>query len=287
MRSTTRQFPLILAALKAELKARGLRQRDVAEKLGVGLATVKRWLAGDGLSTSHLEDLCELAGVDLLDLIAAAAQPASALIDRFTPHQEQTLAQNPQLFFSFFSLLNGWSTADCQAELEISAQQMAQLQQQLVRLGLIDQRADGRLRLLATRDITWRKNGPLAKYFAVTKTFTDFDPRRDHAVHMADFVRLSPAGVERVAALVAQLRGELHRIAADDQQVELNQQAEQRKEAALDGGARQAAARQQKAGKQKATQKGTGAGFVWHGILFLLRPLDMKNIRSALAKRAS
>lgn len=275
MRSTTRQFPLILAALKAELKKRGLRQRDVAERLGVGLATVKRWLAGDGLSTAHLEDLCELAGVDLLDLIADAAQPASALIDRFTPHQEQTLAQNPQLFFSFFSLLNGWSAADCQAELEISAPQMAQLQQQLVRLGLIDQRADGRLRLLATRDITWRKNGPLAKYFAVTKTFTDFDPRRDHAVHMADFVRLSPAGVERVATLVAQLRGELHRIAADDQLTE------------PDAGARQAAARQQKSGKQKTAQKNTGPGFVWHGILFLLRPLDMKNIRSTLAKRTS
>jgi transcriptional regulator with XRE-family HTH domain len=281
MRSSQRQFPQILAALKAELKARGLRQRDVAERLGVGLATVKRWLAGDGLSTAHLEDLCELAEVDLLDLIAAAAQPASTLIDRFTPHQEQTLAQNPQLFFSFFSLLNGWSVADCQAELEISGPRMAQLQQQLVRLGLIDQRADGRLRLLATRDITWRKNGPLAKYFAVTKTFTDFDPRRDHAVHMADFVRLSPAGVERVAALVAQLRGELHRIAAEDQQ------AEQRKEAGLDGAARPATLRQQKTAKQKAAQKGSGPGFVWHGILFLLRPLDMKNIRSALARRAS
>jgi transcriptional regulator with XRE-family HTH domain len=279
MRSSTRQFPLILAALRAELKKRGLRQRDVAERLGVGLATVKRWLAGEGLSTAHLEDLCELAGVDLLDLVAAAAQPASKLIDRFTPHQEQTLAQNPQLFFSFFSLLNGWSTADCQAELDISAQHMAQLQQQLARLGLVDVRADGRLRLLATRDITWRKNGPLAKYFAVTKTFTDFDPRRDHAVHMADFVRLSPAGVERVAALVTQLRGELHRIAAEDQQ------AEQRREAALDAAA--ATARQQKSGRHKNAQKGAGAGFVWHGILFLLRPLDMKNIRSALAKRGA
>ena len=114
----------------------------------------------------------------------------------------------------------------------------------------------------------------------MTKTFTDFDPRRDHAVHMADFVRLSPAGVERVAQLVAQLRGELHRIAAEDQQ------AEQRKEAALDGGARTAAARQQKAGRQKTQSKPTGPGFVWHGILFLLRPLDMKNIRNTLARRA-
>lgn len=281
MRSSTRQFPSILAALKTELKTRGLRQRDVAERLGVGLATVKRWLAGDGLTTERLEDLCVLAGVDLLDLIAAAAQPASTLIDRFTPHQEQTLAQNPQLFFSFFSLLNGWSIADCQAELDISAERMAQLQKQLVRLGLVDQRPDGRLRLLATRDITWRKNGPLAKYFAVTKTFTDFDPRRDHAVHMADFVRLSPGGVERVAALVAQLRGELHRIAAEDQQAEF------RREVALDGAARHATLRQQKGGRQKAPAPKNASGFVWHGILFLLRPLDMKNIRKALATRPS
>lgn len=278
MRSNTRQFPLILAALKAELKKRGLRQRDVAARLGVGLATVKRWLAGDGLTTTRLEELCALAGVDLLDLIAASAQPASALIDRFTPHQEQTLAQNPQLFFSFFSLLNGWSIADCQAELQISAERMAQLQKQLVRLGLVDQRPDGRLRLLATRDITWRKNGPLAKYFAVTKTFTDFDPRRDHAVHMADFVRLSPQGVERVAALVAQLRGELHRIAAEDQQAELRRESQE-------GAVAQPAARQQKGARQKSAAANNPGGFVWHGILFLLRPLDMNNIRNALASR--
>lgn len=284
MRSSKRQFPQILAALKAELKTRGLRQRDVAERLGVGLATVKRWLAGDGLTTERLEDLCALAGIDLLDLIAAAAQPVSTLIDRFTPHQEQTLAQNPHLFFSFFSLLNGWSANDCRAELEITAERMEQLLQQLQRLGLIDRRADGRVRLLATRDITWRQSGPLAKYFAVTKTFTDFDPHRDHAVHMADFVRLSPAGVERVAALVAQLRDELHRIAEDDQRAEL------KKELAAQVTAPVATTRPQKSSRQKGAQaaaKNAGSTFVWHGMLLLLRPLDMKNIRSALARRAS
>lgn len=249
MRGSERQFPQVLALLKAELKARGLRQRDVAERLGVALATVKRWLAGDGLTVERLEELCALAGLDLFDLVATAAQRAHTLLDRFTPHQEQVLAQNPQLFFTFFSLLNGWPVDECRAELRIAQDHMQRLLQQLERLGLIDLRPDGRIRLLATRAITWRKNGPLAKYFAVTRTFVDFDPRRDHAVHMADFVRLSPVGVERVANLVAQLRRELHRIAEED-------------------------------------QKNTDSSFVWHGLLFLLRPLDMTNIRRTLASKA-
>jgi transcriptional regulator with XRE-family HTH domain len=50
-----RQFPALLEQLRLQLKARGLTQRDVAERLGVGVATVKRWLAGNGLTTARLE----------------------------------------------------------------------------------------------------------------------------------------------------------------------------------------------------------------------------------------
>jgi transcriptional regulator with XRE-family HTH domain len=246
MRANERQFPQVLAALKAALRARGLRQRDVAVQLGVGFATVKRWLSGDGLTTQRLEDLCALADISLLDLIELATQAPSQKIDRFTPHQEQTLADDPQLFFVFFSLLNGWPPANCQAELQIAAERMTALLQKLARLGLIDRLPGGRIRLLATRDITWRKNGPLAKYFAVKKTFIDFDGNRDDAAHMADFVRLSALGAERLKNLITQLRHEIHRIAQED-------------------------------------QKNVDEDFLWYGLLFLGRPLDIKAIRHSLA----
>lgn len=248
MHTPERQFPQLLTSLKAALRAQGIRQRDVAEQLGVGLATVKRWLAGNGLTLERLEDICHLAGIDLLDLIATNSSSASPLLDRFTPHQEQVLSQNPSLFFLFFSLLNGWPPEDCRRELRLSVERMAALLAQLQRLGLIASRPGGRFRLLASRDITWRQRGPLAKYFAVTRTFIDFDPLRDHAVYMADFLRLSPAGVEHIATRVAQLRRELHRIAEED-------------------------------------QKNSDGQFTWHGILLLARPLNMANIRATLAKK--
>ncbi len=246
MRTPKRQFPQVLSALKATFKARGLRQRDIAARLDVGVATVKRWLSGDGLTTERLEDLCALVDIDLFDLIALANQLNAEKIDRFTPHQEQTLAANPHLFFIFFSLLNGWSTEDSQSELGIAADQMAQLLGQLERLGLIEQRAAGRIHVLATRDITWRQGGPLSKYFAVTKTFVDAEGERDYVAYLADFVRLTPQGVERLGKLIAQLRFEIHRLAEED-------------------------------------QKNTEASFVWYGALFLARPLTMTGIRARLA----
>jgi len=248
MHKLDRQSPQLLTALKAALRAQGIRQRDVAERLGVGLATVKRWLAGNGLTLERLEDICFIAGIDLLDLIATIPASGPPLLERFTPHQEQVLSQNPPLFFLFFSLLNGWPPEECRRELRLPAERMAALLAELQRLGLIASRPGGRLRLLASRDITWRQRGPLAKYFAVTKTFIDFDPLRDHAVYMADFLRLSPAGVEHVATRVAQLRRELHRIAEED-------------------------------------QKNRDGQFIWHGLLMLARPLNMANIRAALARQ--
>jgi len=53
--SSERQLPGLLRALKVQLRASGLRQRDLAAHLGVGFSTVKRWLAGDGLDAQRLE----------------------------------------------------------------------------------------------------------------------------------------------------------------------------------------------------------------------------------------
>ena len=89
--SQDRQFPALIDNLKLHLKAQGLRQRDIAERLGVGLATVKRWLSGEGLTTRRLEDLCDLAKIELFELVEMTARSHSGKAERFTPSQERAL----------------------------------------------------------------------------------------------------------------------------------------------------------------------------------------------------
>jgi transcriptional regulator with XRE-family HTH domain len=242
-----RQFPPLLEKLKLHLKAQGLRQRDIAQKLGVGLATVKRWLAGDGLTTQRLEELCDLAKIDLIDLVIANSDSVSGLADEFTPTQERALAANAKLFFVFFSLLNGLTPEECQRELQIPATTVEKTLQQLARLGLIDITSRARVRVLTARNVAWRKDGPLSKYWEPQQSFVDIKSGTHGALYMSNFVRLTEAGEAQVRHLMHELRDEIDRIARSD--------------------------------RYESTHERT-----WHGVLFLVRPLNMGAIRASLAK---
>lgn len=245
-----RQFPLLIERLKLHLKAQGLRQRDIAQTLGVGLATVKRWLAGDGLTTQRLEELCDLAKVDLIDLVVATADNVSGLAEEFTPTQERALAANAKIFFVFYSLLNGLSPEECQRELQIPASVMEKSMQQLVRLGLIDLTSRGRVRVLTARNVAWRKDGPLNKYWEPQQSFADIKSGTRGALYTSNFVRLTEAGEAQVRHLMHELRDEINRIARSDRHE-------------------------------------VGHERTWHGVLFLVRPLNMAVIRASFAKNSS
>lgn len=246
--SRDRQFPLLIENLKLHLKAQGLLQRDIAARLGVGLATVKRWLAGEGLTTRRLEDLCELAAIDLFDLVETVSRDHAARQAEFTPSQERALGRDGRLFFIFFSLLNGWPPEDCERELGISHQTMLVQLQSLSRLGLIDLLAGGRVRVLTQRSVAWRKDGPLAKYFEARKSFLDVD-KADVALSMSDFVRLTDDGVAQIRRLTDELSREIHRIAQTD--------------------------------RHDATLSRT-----WYGMLFFARPLNMEAVRQSISDGA-
>ena len=243
--SHDRQFPLLIDNLKLHLKAQGLRQRDIADRLGVGLATVKRWLSGEGLTTRRLEDLCDLAKIELFELVEMTARNHSGKSDRFTPSQERALGKDARLFFIYFSLLNGWPVEECERELQISPQTMKHELQTLVRLGLIDLLSGGRIRVLTTRMVSWRKDGPVAKHFEARRSFVDVENAED-ALTMSDFVRLTDAGIVQVRRLTEELRREIHRIA----QVDRHDPELQR---------------------------------TWYGVLFFARPLNMAAIRNSIS----
>src|SRR3984885_6385641 len=68
------EIPLLLRALKSQLKARGLLYHDVAEKLGVSETTVKRYLTGHSLTVEILEDLCGVVDIRLSDLLVISQE---------------------------------------------------------------------------------------------------------------------------------------------------------------------------------------------------------------------
>lgn len=248
-----RQLPGLLRALKADLKRQGIRQTDIADRLDVGVATVRRWLSGQGLTMDRFEELCGLANVTFAEL---ADESESATLDRqtrFTPSQERELARDQLLSFLFFSLLHGWAPEASRQDLQITSERLSQLLNRLVRLGLIDISATGRVRLRTVPTVIWRRGGPLARHFheRVRHLVLDADYGSPDLFYLSDVAKLSLGAQQRIRELMERLRRDVHEIAATD---------------------------------RRALEPDRS----WQALFLLLRPLDMTAVRESIgtAKRS-
>ena len=216
--SGLRQSPALLATLRDTLRERRITRQRLAEELGVGMATVKRWLAGQGLTVAHLEDICLVAGMSLTDLLEQVAESAPSRLQRLSIGQERALAADGRLTFLFFSILNGWPPDEFEREFAVPQPVMRDYLERLERLGLIDRLANGRIRPLAARRVAWRRGGPLAAHFEaqVKKLFLSADFGSAETAYLSDVAKLSKGASEQVEALIEQYRGEFHRIAELD-----------------------------------------------------------------------
>jgi len=205
----------LLEQLRIALRRQRIGAAALAKSAGVGEATARRWLNGQGLTLDRLDQLCGIAGIDIRDLIGAAEAELAA---QFTLRQERILAADRALAFLFFSILNGWQKEDFMREFGLPAARVEAHLARLVRLGLVDVSASGRARALTARAVRWRRGGPLAAAFEnnIKQLYLSMDFSAPDARYVSDVVKLTEAARARVHALFEDLRRDIHRIAEQD-----------------------------------------------------------------------
>src|SRR5262245_5765382 len=109
----------MIQVLKQELRAKGLKRRDVAARLGVSEITVKRYLSGRSVTIPTLEALAALVNLDLLSL-AAQAQEQGTNIPTLTKAQQAALGASQALVGVYMLLVRGWTPAKIEKEFAIS-----------------------------------------------------------------------------------------------------------------------------------------------------------------------
>ncbi|WP_176594645.1 helix-turn-helix transcriptional regulator [Sphingobium sp. EM0848] len=206
----------LLATLRRRLRAAGWTQADVAVKLGVGTATVKRWLHGKGISLRTLSQLCALANTTLTELAECCAIE-SRPDDHLTLAQEKALTASPELSTVFFVIVNGWPVSEAEEGFGIPPEQIVQYVERLERLALIDRLPGGRLRARLDPAHVWRRE-PMRRHFEkhMKHLFFKLDYGDPATIFGVETVKLSPVGVARVAERIERFRGELRDIAQED-----------------------------------------------------------------------
>jgi len=236
----TGAMAMLLANLRGELKRRNLTAKELAARMCVAEPTMRRWLHGKGLLLDRLEQLCEIAGLDLGQLATA---PLDQRQTQFTYAQERVLAADRAFAFLFFSILNGAQPESFQRDFKLPKARVDAYLEKLHRLGLIDISVDRRVRPLTTRSVAWSPGGPLAKAFesTVRHFFLSMDFGAKDATYIADMVSVSALGRARIHALFATMRLAIHKIAQEDQAANLHH-------------------------------------YDWNAVLMLIRPLDMVEV---------
>ncbi|MFM8499929.1 MAG: helix-turn-helix domain-containing protein [Chakrabartia sp.] len=208
---------MLISALRARLRASGWTARRLAAQLGVGEATVKRWLAGKGLTLDRLDALASLAETSLAELARLAERPGAGLAQELTLAQERALSSDGFLSFLFMVILGGYDVAEVARDFEVPARQMESALLRLERLALIDRLPMGRVRPLVDRAIIWRKTPMRAQFEARMKPqFLDMDFAAENAVYVSDILKLSAQGAAQLAELIEKHRRDVQALAEQD-----------------------------------------------------------------------
>ena len=199
------------------LRAGGWTAPRLAEKLGVGEATAKRWLAGRGLTLDGLDRLADIAGTDIAELSRLAERAAEGLAQELTLAQERALSQDAFLSFLFIVILGGYTPTEVAKDFDVTPRQMEAALLRLERLALIDRRPGWRVRPLVDRAIVWRKTPMRAMFEDQMKAqFLAMDFADERAVYASEVMKLSAQGAATLAELIEKHRRDVQALAERD-----------------------------------------------------------------------
>ena len=207
----------LINALKRALRARGLTYAKVARHLKLSEASVKRFFHRGDLTLSRLERICELAGLELSELVddMAAEQP---LVSELTHEQERELIASPKLLLMSYLLINRWSVDEITAHFRIERDEAKRLLRQLRDLRLIELLPFDRIKVLTARNFAWHRDGPVHRYVLEQVHRDFFDARFDESGDVLYLLGglLSAASRDSIAQSIKRLVAELDELSSRD-----------------------------------------------------------------------
>lgn len=157
------QAAVIVVALKQILKEARVTYRDIAKALDMSEASIKRMFASHQFSLQRLDRICELAGVEISDLMRRVESERQII--QLTREQEEELVADTKLLLVAISVVNQVSFTDILATYTYTETELIRYMAKLDRIKLIEFLPGNRAKPLISPDFHWIKNGPIQRYF--------------------------------------------------------------------------------------------------------------------------
>jgi DNA-binding Lrp family transcriptional regulator len=158
------QTPALIDILKQSLKTHRLTYADIASRLEMSEANVKRMFAKKRFSMHRFEQICELMQMEMSDLFVLY-EASRQRINQLTEQQERELVGDEKLLLVAVSVRNQLSFEQIVEHYQISATECIQYLAKLDRLKIIDLLPDNRIKLRIDEHFSWLPGGPIERFF--------------------------------------------------------------------------------------------------------------------------
>jgi len=176
------QTSLLIGALKQALKAHGKTYADIAGHLELSEASVKRLFSQKSFSLQRLDQVCQMIGIEISDLVQMINARPSAQILELSLEQEQEIVSNLELLLVTVCVLNRWTLDQIADQYGFTEVECIKHLTKLDRLKMIELLPKNRVKLLVAPNFKWRDNGPIQRFF-MEKVESDFFSSRFDKQH--------------------------------------------------------------------------------------------------------
>jgi len=154
----------LINTLKKALKSHHLTYAEVARRLDMSEANVKRLFVSKRFTLERLEDMCRLMEMDLSDLFQLY-QESRQRISQLTLEQEKELIHDEQLLLVAVSVRNHLTFDEIIRNYQISETDCIRCLAKLDKLLIIDLLPNNRIKLRIDEDFHWILHGPIENFF--------------------------------------------------------------------------------------------------------------------------
>ncbi|VAW36551.1 hypothetical protein MNBD_GAMMA01-2208 [hydrothermal vent metagenome] len=213
----------IIITLKQVLKAKGIKYIDVAKHLCMSESSIKRQFTQGDISLSRLEKICDLAGMDIVDLLELV-QLKSMQLEQLSIQQERKLVSDTKLMLVAVSVLNNLTFEEIYAIYNFEQPELIKLLLQLEKISLIQLRPDNKIKTLVSRTFKWQSNGPIQRYFENHIQDDFFNCQFNHAGELRIVINgmLSTGSNQTMHKKIKQLAQNFNDLAYKDQNIGFN-----------------------------------------------------------------
>ena len=158
------QTRLIVETLKQELRKQGVTYREVARKLNLSEASIKRLFSENAFTLARMGRVCELLHLDITDLIHQMEKNIE-LTTQLTLEQEKELVSDIKLMLMAHFLMNKLEFAEIIDIYDISETEGIQLLAKLDRMKIIELQPGNRVKLMVSKNFSLIPGGPIQRFY--------------------------------------------------------------------------------------------------------------------------